>query len=115
MFFKTYDQNDKALIERVTLAGLSEYKAQKLIRFANENKIDLQKAYLLTDANIIKVDIIFFFVMSFFICSIAQKDFSELWAFFLIFGLLFFVIELTCRLHKNYFKVWKFYIKLRGV
>ncbi|MCS3463409.1 hypothetical protein M2374_001526 [Citrobacter sp. JUb117] len=35
--------------------------------------------------------------------------------FFLIFGLLFFVIELTCRFHKNYFKVWKIYIKLRGI
>lgn len=115
MFFKTYDQNDKALTESIRLAGLSEYKAQKLIRFANENKLNLQKAYLLTDASIIKVDVILLFIMSFFIFSIAQKDFSDVWVFFLIFGLLFFVIELTCRLHKNYFKIWKVYIKLRGL
>ncbi|HCW0180898.1 TPA: hypothetical protein OW286_004307, partial [Citrobacter freundii] len=56
MFFKIYDQNDKALIESIKLAGLSDYKVQKLIRFANENKVNIQKAYLLTDANIIKVD-----------------------------------------------------------
>ncbi|MDT7094541.1 hypothetical protein [Citrobacter amalonaticus] len=115
MFFKIYDQNDKALTESIRLAGLSEYKTQKLIRVANENKISLQKAYLLTDASVIKVDIILLFVMSFFIFSIAQKNFNELWAFSLIFGLLFFVIELTCRLHKNYFKIWKVYIKLRGL
>lgn len=66
MFFKIYDQNDKALIESIKLAGLSDYKVQKLIRFANENKVNIQKAYLLTDANIIKVDIILFLVMSFF-------------------------------------------------
>ena len=87
MIFKAYDQNDKSLTESIKLAGLSEYKAQKLIRFANENKVNIQKAYLLT----------------------------ELLVLFLIFGLLFFVIELTCRLHKNYLKVWKVYIKLRGI
>ncbi|QLO85386.1 MULTISPECIES: hypothetical protein [unclassified Citrobacter] len=115
MIFKTYDQNDKFLTESIKLAGLSEYKAQKLIHFANENKINIQKAYLLTDASVIKVDIILAFVMSFFTYSIIQKDFTELWAFLSIFGLLFFVIELTCRLHKNYFKVCKAYIKLRGI
>ena len=56
MIFKAYDQNDKSLTESIKLAGLSEYKAQKLIRFANENKVNIQKAYLLTDASIIKVD-----------------------------------------------------------
>ncbi|MFH3160167.1 hypothetical protein [Citrobacter portucalensis] len=115
MFFKTYDQNDKALIESIKLAGLREYKVQKLIRFANENKVNIQKAYLLTDANIIKVDVILLLVISFFIFSIVQESSRELWAFFLIFGLSFFVIELTCRFHKNYFKVWKVYIKLRGI
>ena len=115
MFFKIYDQNDNDLIESVKLAGLSEYKVQKLIRFANENKVNIQKAYLLTDASVIKVDIILFLVISFFVFSIAQEYSRELWAFFLIFGLLFFVIELTCRFHKNYFKVWKIYIKLRGI
>ena len=115
MIFKAYDQNDKPLTESIKLAGLSEYKAQKLIRFANENKVNIQKAYLLTDASIIKVDIIMAFVMSFFIFSIGQEDYTELLVLFLIFGLLFFVIELTCRLHKNYLKVWKVYIKLRGI
>lgn len=115
MIFKEYDQNDKSLVESIKIAGLGEHKAQKLIRLANKNKINIQKAYLLTDASIIKVDIVLLFVMSFFIFSIAQQDFSELWAFFLIFGLLFFVIELTCRFHKNYFKVWMVYIKLRGL
>lgn len=65
MFFKIYDQNDKALIESIKLAGFSDYKVQKLIRFANENKVNIQKAYLLTDANIIKADIILFLVISF--------------------------------------------------
>lgn len=115
MLFKKYDQNDKNLTESIRLAGLSEYRAQKLIRFANENKISLQKAYLLTDARVIKVDVILFFIMLFFIFSIAQKDLSELRAFFLIFGLSFFVIELACRLHRNYFKIWMDYIKLRGI
>ena len=115
MLFKTYDQNDKSLTERIKLAGLSEYKAQKLIRFANEKKVNIQKAYLFTDASVIRGDIIMAFVMSFFIFSIGQEDFSELRALFLIFGLLFFVIELTCRFHKNYFKVWGIYIKLRGI
>ncbi|WFZ84017.1 hypothetical protein NFK79_18110 [Citrobacter freundii] len=82
MFFKIYDQNDKALIESVKLAGLSEYKVQKLIRFANENKVSIQKAYLLTDANIIKVDTILFLVISFFVFSIAQEYSRELWVFF---------------------------------
>ncbi|EPF2245339.1 hypothetical protein ACSP9K_003749 [Citrobacter werkmanii] len=82
MFFKTYDQNDKALIESIKLAGLSEYKVHKLIRFANENKVNIQKAYLLTDANIIKVDIILFLIISFFVFSIAPDYSRELWAFF---------------------------------
>lgn len=43
MLFKTYDQNDKSLTERIKLAGLSEYKAQKLIRFANEKKSTYKK------------------------------------------------------------------------
>lgn len=115
MIFKTYDQNDKSLTESIKLVGLSEYKAQKLIRFANENKVNIQKAYLLTDARVIKIDMILLFIMAFFILSIAQKDSSELCAFFLIFGLLFFVIELTCRFHKNYFKVWVVYIRLRKI
>ncbi|RNL74930.1 hypothetical protein D7I40_11555 [Citrobacter sp. MH181794] len=115
MLFKTYDQNDKSLTERIKLAGLSDYKVQKLIRFANEKKVNIQKAYLLTDASVIRGDIIMAFVMLFFIFSIGQEDFSELLALFLIFGLLFFVIELTCRFHKNYFKVWEIYIKLRGI
>ncbi len=115
MFFKAYDQNDKALIESIKLAGLSEYKVHKLIRFANKRKVNIQRAYLLTDANIIKADIILFLVISFFVFSIAPDYSRELWAFFLIFGLLFFVIELICRFHKNYFKVWKIYIKLRGI
>ena len=82
MFFKTYDQNDKALIESIKLAGLSEYKVQKLIRFANENKVNIQKAYILTDTNIIKVDVILFLVISFFVFSIVQESSRELWAFF---------------------------------
>ena len=82
MFFKIYDQNDKALIESIKLAGFSDYKVQKLIRFANENKVNIQKAYLLTDANIIKADIILFLVISFFVFSITQEYSRELWAFF---------------------------------
>ena len=115
MIFKTYDQNDKSLTESIKLAGLSEYKAQKLIRFANENKISLQKAYWLKDASVIRVDIIMVSILLLFAFSIAQKNFSELWSFFLIFGLSFFVIELTCRFHKGYFKIWIIYIKLRGL
>ena len=82
MLFKIYDRSDASLIESIKLAGLSEYKAQRLIHFANEKKINIQKAYLLTDASIIKIDIILFFVMSFFILSISKRDPSELWAFF---------------------------------
>ncbi len=82
MFFKIYDQNDKALIESIKLAGLSDYKVQKLIRFANENKVNIQKAYLLTDANIIKVDFILFLVISFFVFSITQEYSRDLWGFF---------------------------------
>lgn len=58
MLFKEYDQNDKSLVESIKIAGLGEHKAQKLIRLANKNKINIQKAYLLTDASIIKVDIV---------------------------------------------------------
>lgn len=115
MVFKKYDQSDKFLTERIKRAGLSEYNAQQLIRFANERNVSIQKSYLLTDASVIKVDIILLFIMLFFIFSIAQSDSRELWVFFLIFGLLFFVIELTCRFHKNYFKMWRAYIKLRGI
>lgn len=82
MFFKIYDQNDKALTESIRLAGLSEYKTQKLIRVANENKISLQKAYLLTDASVIKVDIILLFVMSFLSFQLHKKILMSYGRFF---------------------------------
>nr|WP_249415763.1 hypothetical protein [Citrobacter freundii] len=82
MFFKIYDQNDKDLIESVKLAGLSEYKVQKLIRFANENKVNIQKAYLLTDANVIKVDIILFLVISFLYFRLHKNTLGNYGLFF---------------------------------
>lgn len=115
MLFKTYDQNDKSLTERIVVAGLSDYKAQKLIVIANEKKVNIQKAYLLTDASVIKVDIVLVFIMSFFLFAIFKVDCKELWAFCFIFGLLFFVLELTCRFHKDYLKLWKVFLKLRGI
>lgn len=113
MCYKIYNLADKKLTNSIMAAGLSEYKMQRLIRFANENKINLQKAYLHTDASFIKLDLIITLFILFFSCSIAVGDSNELWGFFLIFGMLFVVLESTCRFHKGFFKIWRVYIKLR--
>ncbi len=113
MCYKIYNLADKKLTKSIMAAGLSEYKMQRLVRFANENKINLQKAYLHTDASFIKLDLIMMLFILFFSCSIAVKDSDELWAFFLIFGAMFIILESTCRFHKGFFKIWRVYLKLR--
>lgn len=82
MHHKIYHLNDRKLTESMMLAGLSEYKAREIIFFANENKISIQKAYWLTEANIIRLDMIMLLIMLFFSFSIAQESFSNVLVFF---------------------------------
>ncbi|CAH6659816.1 hypothetical protein [Pseudocitrobacter vendiensis] len=110
-----YNKEDMNLIEKLTALGLDVYTIQRLINVANMKRISIQKAYRLTEANVFNVDLILIVIVIFFVASIGLSNIKDLLALALIFGLVFVVIEITCRFHKGFWRMLKCYIRLRGI
>lgn len=110
-----YNNEDTNLIEKLTALGLDIYTIQRLINVANMKRISIQKAYRLTEANVFNVDLILIVIVIFFVASIGLSNIKDLLALALIFGLVFIVIEITCRFHKGFWRMLKCYIRLRGI
>lgn len=110
-----YNKDDTSLKEKLIALGLNEYSIQRLINVANAKNISLQKAYRLTEMNVLNVDAIMTVIMLIFSFSVGMNDTKELFALILIFGLLFIAIEVTCRFHKDFWKMIKCYIRLNGI
>lgn len=115
MHKERYNKNDAHLIETMMGIGLSQYKIHKLLCTANEKEISLQKAYRLTEANILNVDVIILAILFFYISIIMYLDPDSLFTMVFIIILVFIVLEMTCRFHKNFYSMLKIYIKLRGL
>lgn len=110
-----YNKEDTNLIEKLTALGLDIYTIQRLINVANMKRISIQKAYRLTEANVFNVDLILIVIVIFFVGSIGLSNIKDQLALALIFGLVFIVIEITCRFHKGFWRMLKCYIRLRGI
>jgi small-conductance mechanosensitive channel len=103
------------MIDRLMDFGVAENKAQTIVQIAIEQKWSIQKTYFLTEARILKVDIIVALLMVFFIGYLAVNDIQSALAAVFIFGLLFIVMEIACRFHKGYFKKIATFLKLKGL
>lgn len=110
-----YNKDDVLLIEKLIALGLDMLTIQQLINVANVRGISIQKAYRLTEANVFNVDLILIAIVVFFVASIGLNNTKDLLALTLIFGMVFIVIEITCRFHKGFWRMLKCYIRLRGI
>lgn len=110
-----YSNQDRKLHEKMERLGLSEYKIEKIIRVANENNANLQKAYRMTYAQIFNAYVVLIPVLTFFIGSIALEDPGALPVALLAFGLPIVVLEIVCRFHKGFWKMIRIYCGLKGL
>lgn len=110
-----YNKDDVLLIEKLIALGLDMLTIQRLINVANVRGVSIQKAYRLTEANVFNVDLILIAIVVFFVASVGLDNTKDLLALAFIFGMVFIVIEITCRFHKGFWRMLKCYIRLRGI
>ncbi|MBA3110604.1 hypothetical protein CBX57_004195 [Salmonella enterica] len=102
-------------IEKLITLGLTEYKAERLVKFAKEENMSLQKAYYETYCGIFRVDAILLSIFLFFLINILiDEDRDGLFVLFFII-LLVICMEFFYRFHKGCWKRFKIYRGLKGL
>ncbi|CAH6662059.1 hypothetical protein [Pseudocitrobacter vendiensis] len=102
-------------IMKLMALGLTEYKAVRLIRFAQDEGLSLQEAYYESYCRIFRVDMILLSIYLFFFAStFISGDHDGIFMLF-FFVLLFIGFEFFFRFHKGCWAHFKIYRSLKGL
>ncbi|MFC3191534.1 hypothetical protein [Pseudocitrobacter faecalis] len=102
-------------IMKLMALGLTEYKAVRLIRFAQDKGVSLQKAYYELYCRIFRVDILLLSIYLFFFASTLISGDHDGTLFLFFFVLLFIGFEFFFRFHKGCWVHFKIYRSLKGL
>lgn len=102
-------------IEKIIELGLTPYKIERLIKYAQEQELSLQKSYFECYCQIFIVDAALLCIFLFFLTSIlvGGDHYGLIVLFFLV--LLYGVFEYFFRFHKDYFMRIRIYRGLKGM
>ncbi|EAW9308648.1 hypothetical protein OK25_06200 [Salmonella enterica] len=100
-------------VEKLVALGLTEYKAEHLIKFAQDENLSLQKAYYESHCRIFRADMALLNVFLFFFVSILIGGDRDGLFVLLFLALLYGAGELCFRFHKGYWERLKIYCALK--
>ncbi|WP_436858705.1 hypothetical protein [Citrobacter tructae] len=101
-------------MEKIIELGLTPYKAERLVKYAQEQSLSLQKAYYECYCQIFRVDAALLILFLFFFVSIFIGGDRDGLIVILFLVLLFCVFELCFRFHKGYLMRIRIYRRLKG-
>lgn len=107
--------DSQSSIEKLVALGLTEYKAERLVKLALEENMTLQKAYYESYCRIFRADMALLGIFLFFFISIYIGDDHEglvVLAFMVFIGVFF---EIIFRFHKGCWQRLKIYRGLKGL
>ncbi|EGT3572970.1 hypothetical protein F6R83_08175 [Citrobacter amalonaticus] len=100
-------------IEKLVALGLTEHKARHLIKFAQNENLNLQEAYYESYCRIFRADMALLSVFLFFFISVLISGDRDGLFVLLFLALLYGAGELCFRFHKDCWKRLKIYFALK--